>query len=154
MLKYVNKGVVFQEIPDETTLALNISNCPCHCKGCHSPYLTEDIGTEITEQVLTDVMNDYRQYITCLCFMGGDADTEEVNRMAKYIRQNFPEIKVGWYSGRDVLSKNIQLQNFDYIKIGSYQEALGGLRSPHTNQRMYRVVEGRLEDLTPRFWPQ
>ena len=26
MLKYVNTGVVFQEIPDEVTLAINISN--------------------------------------------------------------------------------------------------------------------------------
>lgn len=31
MLKYVNTGIVFQEIPDETTLAINISNCPCAC---------------------------------------------------------------------------------------------------------------------------
>ena len=27
-MKYVNTGVVFQEIPDETTLSINISNCP------------------------------------------------------------------------------------------------------------------------------
>ena len=45
MLKYVNTGVVFQEIPDEVTLAINISNCPCRCPGCHSHYLWEDIGT-------------------------------------------------------------------------------------------------------------
>lgn len=44
MLKYVDARVVFQEIPDEITLAINISNCPCHCKGCHSQYLAEDIG--------------------------------------------------------------------------------------------------------------
>lgn len=31
MLKYVNCGIVFQEIPDEVTLSINISNCPCHC---------------------------------------------------------------------------------------------------------------------------
>ena len=35
MLKYVNTGIVFQEIPDEVTLAINISGCPCHCPGCH-----------------------------------------------------------------------------------------------------------------------
>ena len=39
MLKYVNCGIVFQEIPDEVTLSINISNCPCHCPGCHSNYL-------------------------------------------------------------------------------------------------------------------
>lgn len=49
MLKYVDARVVFQEIPDEITLAINISNCPCHCKGCHSQYLAEDIGKPLIE---------------------------------------------------------------------------------------------------------
>ena len=47
MLKYVDTKVVFQEIPDEITLAINISNCPCHCPGCHSSYLAEDIGNAL-----------------------------------------------------------------------------------------------------------
>ena len=37
-LKYVNTQEVFQEFPDEITLAINISKCPCHCRGCHSNY--------------------------------------------------------------------------------------------------------------------
>lgn len=41
MLKYVNTDIVFQEFPDEVTLAINLSNCPCHCPGCHSSYLWE-----------------------------------------------------------------------------------------------------------------
>ena len=44
MLKYVDAKVVFAEVPDEVTLAINISNCPCQCKGCHSSYLAQDIG--------------------------------------------------------------------------------------------------------------
>ena len=54
MLKYVNTGIVFQEIPDEVTLAINISNCPCHCPGCHSHYLWEDIGLPLD----TDAQNN------------------------------------------------------------------------------------------------
>ena len=41
MLKYVDTKVVFAEVPDEVTLAINISNCPCHCDGCHSEYLAD-----------------------------------------------------------------------------------------------------------------
>ena len=48
MLKYYNTMVVFREIPDEITLAINITNCPCHCKGCHSQFLWEDTGTPLT----------------------------------------------------------------------------------------------------------
>ena len=36
MLKYVNHDIVFQEFPDEVTLAINLSCCPNGCTGCHS----------------------------------------------------------------------------------------------------------------------
>ena len=49
MLKFVGTDIVFQEFPDEVTLAINISNCPCRCPGCHSPFLWKDTGTELTE---------------------------------------------------------------------------------------------------------
>lgn len=39
MLKYVDTAIVFSEIPDEVTLAINISGCPNKCKNCHSQYL-------------------------------------------------------------------------------------------------------------------
>ena len=29
----------------------------------------------------------------------------------------------------------------DFIKIGPFVEALGGLKSPDTNQKMYRVMQ-------------
>ena len=82
MLKYVNTGVVFQEIPDEVTLAVNISNCPCHCPGCHSHFLWDDIGTPLTPPVLDDFVGEYGKDITCVCFMGGDAEPESVNQLA------------------------------------------------------------------------
>ena len=44
MLNYLNTGVVFQEIPDEVTLSINITGCPSRCPGCHSQYLWENIG--------------------------------------------------------------------------------------------------------------
>ena len=31
MLRYINTDIVFQEFPDEVTLAINISGCPCRC---------------------------------------------------------------------------------------------------------------------------
>ena len=44
MLKYVDTKVTFAEVPNEISLCINISNCPCHCINCHSSYLAEDIG--------------------------------------------------------------------------------------------------------------
>ena len=151
MLKYVDAKVVFAEVPDEITLAINISNCPCHCKGCHSPYLAQDIGEPLDLQHLTNLI-DTNKGITCVCIMGGDSDYVEVNDIAQDIKNYYPELKVGWYSGRQELDKEINLKWFDFLKLGPYIEELGPLNSKTTNQRFYKVVNDELIDITSRFW--
>lgn len=151
MLKYVDTKVVFAEIPDEITLAINISGCPCNCKGCHSSYLAEDIGEPLDLQHLTNLI-DSNKGITCVCIMGGDANPSEVDDIAQDIKEYYPELKVGWYSGRQELSKDIELSNFDYIKLGPYKEEFGPLNSKTTNQRFYKVNGKELIDITSRFW--
>ncbi len=150
MLKYTDTKVVFREIPDEITLAVNISGCPCACEGCHSLYLSEDIGEELSEHAITQLIarNDM---ISCISFMGGDREPAEVSRLARYIKENHPRIKVGWYSGRDKLSIEISVRDFDYIKIGSYRSSLGGLDSPTTNQRLYRIEQEAMIDITHKM---
>lgn len=156
MLKYVDTKVVFQEIPDEITLAINISGCPCNCKGCHSSYLAGDIGELLYVSTLNQLIFD-NNGITCVAFMGGDAGPFEVNVLAKAIKEN-TNLKVAWYSGRQELSEDIELKNFDYIKLGPYIEEFGPLNSKTTNQRMYKVVEQNgnyeLVDITNKFWKE
>lgn len=151
MLKYVDTKVVFAEVPDEITLAINISGCPCNCKGCHSSYLAEDIGEPLDLQRLTNLI-DSNKGITCVGLMGGDANPSEVDDIAQDIKEYYPELKVGWYSGRQELSKDIELSNFDYIKLGPYKEEFGPLNSKTTNQRFYKVNGKELVDITNRFW--
>lgn len=174
MLKYVNTDVVFQEIPNETTLAINISNCPCHCKGCHSAYLAEDIGEYLIDypkNIYSDNFSIYNidelikknEGITCVGLMGGDSDPLLINILASYIRLKYPNLLIAWYSGRQELAKEIELRNFNFIKLGPYIEELGGLKSPTTNQRLYEVKMSKevdekgnpiygLEDITNMFW--
>lgn len=153
MLKYVNTGIVFQEIPDEVTLAINISNCPCRCPGCHSHYLWEDIGLPLDADAIDAFLQKYGDDITCIAFMGGDADPKAVNQLAQYIHEAHPEFKVAWYSGRIRISGAIKKTDFDYIKIGPFIKHLGSLKSPTTNQRLYRLTDdGTFEDITSRFW--
>lgn len=150
MLKYVDTKVVFAEIPDEITLAINISNCPCHCKGCHSPYLAEDIGTELTFNELRRLIKN-NSGISCIAFMGGDSEPERIDALASFVTNHY-QLKAAWYSGRQELSKDIELRNFDYIKLGPYIEELGPLSSRTTNQRLYRVEKEVLIDITNKFW--
>lgn len=164
MLKYVGYDIVFREVPDETTLAINISNCPCRCPGCHSSYLAEDVGESLDEDSLVDMMLSNKG-ITCVAFMGGDSDPGYVDWLASIIRSmqatesgtgSWTDVKIAWYSGRQELSPAIDLKNFDYIKLGPYKEELGPLNSPTTNQRLYKVVTSNdtsvLEDITYKFW--
>ena len=141
MLKYVNYEVVFAEIPDEISLAINISNCPCKCPGCHSPYLAEDIGERLRYDNLISLIHKNKG-ITCL---------------AKQIKET-TNLKVGWYSGMQILSTEINLKWFDFIKIGPYVEQLGPLNNPNTNQIMYKVVhesgKNVLLNITNKFWKE
>lgn len=151
MIKYVDTKIVFQEVPDEVSLAINITGCKNNCKGCHSPYLAEDIGKVLTLDVLEYLIKK-NQGITCVSFMGGDNDTVRIDGLAEFVRKCFPSLKVAWYSGRDELSEHIYISNFDYIKLGHYDEECGPLNNPNTNQRMYKISKGELIDITNRFW--
>ena len=153
MLKYANTDIVFQEIPDEVTLAINLTNCPCHCPGCHSPYLGEDIGLPLDTDAIDAFVKEYGTDMTCISFMGGDSDPKGVNMLAEYIHEEYPQYKVAWYSGKTVISAAVTKTDFDYIKIGPFIRHLGPLKSPTTNQRLYRQNDnGEFEDITSRFW--
>ena len=149
MLKYVNYDITFQEIPDEITLCINISNCPCHCKGCHSSYLAEDIGEGLTLDKIYKLIEN-NEGITCICFMGGDSSPKEIDMFAGCIKDLY-DIKVAWYSGRQELSKYINLKCFDFIKLGPYIEEFGPLNSKTTNQRFYQVIKSHYEDGTSGY---
>ena len=151
-MKYVNAEVVFQEVPNEITLAINISGCPVRCPDCHSKYLWEDIGIELNEESLGNlIVLNYG--ITCVAFMGGDADPSYIGYMARFIRIKFPKLKIAWYSGKSSIPNCIilNLQNFDYIKLGPYIKEYGPLNSKTTNQLFFKVQEYRLVNITKHF---
>ena len=150
MLKYLNTQVTFSEVPDEITLCINITGCKIGCKNCHSSYLAEDIGNKLNSDSIKELISNNKG-ITCICFMGGDSNPLEVDALAQWVKINYP-IKTAWYSGRQELSKDINLNNFNFIKLGPYVEDLGPLNSKTTNQRFYKIEEGKLIDITNLFW--
>lgn len=151
MLKYVNHDIVFQEFPDEITLAINLSGCPNRCPGCHSPELRNDIGEVLTEQRLLSLLDAYIGRITCVALMGGDGAPEHVVHLLEVVRREHPDLRTGWYSGRESMPSEAQLAVFDYVKLGAWMEALGPLSSPTTNQRLFRISNGQPTDITTRM---
>ena len=150
-MKYADTKIVFREVPDEITLAVNISGCPVGCKGCHSPYLAEDVG-EILDEASVEALISENPGITCISFMGGDADPSWVAHLCRFVKENHPALKTCWYSGRGLDKAASVLPWLDYVKVGPWIAELGPLDSETTNQRFYSVGAGQVvEDLTSRF---
>ena len=159
MLKYHSKYIGFREIPDEISLCINISNCPNNCEGCHSPWLLDNIGTFLSKVELSNLISNNKG-ITCVCFMGGDSEPWEINKLGEFVIEN--GLKSAWYSGKQELSVSIKLDNFHYIKLGPYIAEKGPLDNPNTNQKLYKteytdakITEfSKLEmiDITNKFW--
>lgn len=146
-LKYLGYAIAMQEVPDEISLIINISGCPHHCEGCHSQYLWEYRGNYISDDLET-LIDKYEDYITCVCFMGGDQNPQELNKLINYIHTR--KLKVCLYTGCDTIPANVY--NLNYLKVGRYIKALGGLDKPTTNQRFYVVYNDKdYFDMTLKF---
>ena len=152
MLKYTDSLVTFSEVPDEVTLCIEISNCPYHCPECHSKELWEDIGEWLSVGKLIDLVNK-NEGITCICFMGGDSDLEELYNLFKFIPMLFKNMKIAWYTGRNNIPNDLP-DCVDYIKIGPYKSEFGPLNNPNTNQRLYvrDITNNIFKDITYKFW--
>ena len=137
MLKYLYSKEVFAEIPSEITLGVSISGCTIHCIGCHSRELWEDKGTLLTIEELQRLLDKHKG-ITCLLLLGGEHDIDSLVELFQYA---YRKVKTAWYCGLDLIPKDKQdiLQYLDFVKTGHYDQELGGLDSPSTNQRFYKI---------------
>ena len=147
MIKFVNYDIVFREIPNLVSLALNISNCQNNCKGCHSKYLQQDIGTILTEEIIDELL-EINKGINCIIFMGEGNDREELLKIANYIKNK--NIYVAIYSGSNKVPLSY-FKIFDYIKIGPYIKEKGPLDNINTNQKLYKIENRKVLDITYMF---
>lgn len=156
MVKYSNTMVVFQEVPDKITLAINITNCQNNCEGCHSPELRQDIGHELNELELESLISQ-NEGINCVCFMGEGKDKDGLLSLAMYVKKQHPELSVALYSGRTEEAFEPDKKKFgkifDFVKIGPYDKTKGPLNKETTNQRLYSIINGKdWVDITEKFW--
>ena len=146
--------ITFAEIPDEICLSFNISNCQNNCIGCHSAELRKDIGTELSPELLTDLISK-NDGITCVLFLGEGKDQETLISLAETVKK--AGLKVALYSGRVTEEIEDCLWNtFDYIKAGPYIEEFGPLNKETTNQRLFIIIKEKdifkKQDITFKFW--
>jgi anaerobic ribonucleoside-triphosphate reductase activating protein len=151
-IKSACEKICLQELPDEISLGLFISNCPNKCKNCHSPWLREDTGNELFT-ILPNLLRNYKDKVSCILFMGGD-DSKQIDQLEIALCYcKAKGFKTALYSGFDAkYCPERLLPLLDYIKIGSYKEEFGGLNCPTTNQRLYKKIDGDWKDITSQFW--
>lgn len=154
-IKYYTTKICFQEVPDEVSFTYFLTGCPNRCPNCHSPHLREDIGTPIMESLHEDLYKNSGR-ASCILFMGGDDPDHIDNLIDILITCRLHGFKTALYSGYelDFITHTKELMdNLDYIKVGPYVEELGGLKSKKTNQRLYKLIDGKInEDITSMFW--
>jgi len=147
-MKYLKPKIVFQEVPDETALVFPISGCPRQCPGCHSPDLqSQETGALLTSQIYQDYLTRYQEFVTCICFFGGDQEAATLVPFLRLARQH--KLKTCLYTGACLVPPEIH-QELDYLKTGPWIASLGGLDSPGTNQKFVDLLTGKV--LNHRFW--
>jgi len=146
-LNFTREQIVWQEVPGEVSLAFLFSGCPLRCKGCHSADSWKGcLGTELTAEYLQSRLERYRGLISCVLFMGGEWLPEKLLPLLAQVRE--AGLNTCLYTGleQDELERTsiAIIPQLTYLKTGRWKMELGGLDSPHTNQRFIDLRSGEV----------
>jgi anaerobic ribonucleoside-triphosphate reductase activating protein len=146
-MRYSGLQIVFQEIPDEISLAIHFTGCPLKCKGCHSNDLWDsERGLYLDAVKFNQIVAQYSKYITCVVFMGGEWQLTLLIEMIQVAQKH--NKKTALYTGLPFIEVPTVLINcLNYLKYGPYISELGGLRSKKTNQRLLNLNTNEIIDL-------
>lgn len=148
MVKYDGFSIVFQEVPNETSLAFNITDCQHRCVGCHSPWLRDDYGHPLLHD-LPIILEYYQALVTCICFMGEGNDPKDLAQCVHLAHDC--GFKTCVYSGDT--ENHWNLYHSTYFKYGPYIKEQGALDDPNTNQRFFDYSNPNdPQDKTYLFW--
>ncbi|ULJ65790.1 anaerobic ribonucleoside-triphosphate reductase activating protein [Wielerella bovis] len=150
-LYFTQEQIVWQEVPNEVSLAFLISGCPLRCAGCHSADSWKaNRGEILSVDYLRTRLKMYRNLLTCVLFLGGEWQPETLLALLNVARDEFG-LKTCLYTGleRDELPP-ILLPKLTFLKTGRWVAALGGLDNLNTNQRFIDLRTD--EDWTHLFW--
>ena len=143
--------ITTQDVPDELALAISLSGCPIHCKGCHSAFTWDPFfGELLTDDMFRNIIKN-NKYASCVLFYGGEWQLERLLELIEIAKEY--NLKVCLYTGLELEKVDKKLINsLDYLKVGPYIEQLGGLNKKTTNQKMYKIENGKLIDITNKFY--
>jgi len=137
---------------DGLRTVLWVSGCNHRCQGCHNPVTWDAecglVFDEAAEQELFDKLSE--DYISGITFSGGDpllpANREEVTRLARLVRERFPDKTIWLYTGynwEDINTLDV-IPLVDVLVDGRFEKSLFDAKlhwKGSSNQRVIDVQE-------------
>jgi anaerobic ribonucleoside-triphosphate reductase activating protein len=143
LVPVISTGITLTEIPDRIAYFIELGNCSKHCPNCHSPYLSDTvISPPDLAGVERMVEHAAERGADAIVLMGGTTNGISDDDLITICQTLGSLLPLGLYSGRDDEERDKEIArrgSLHWLKTGSYQEELGGLDSPRTNQRFYEL---------------
>ncbi len=123
--------------------------CEARCRGCHNPELIpffcqEPVDIETAKREL--LVNSYRNGTAS--FLGGEPLLHREELLSLLLYSKSIGLTTALWTGFELDDVDHEiLQLLDYIKVGRYErnKKIKGTFYGSSNQRMYRLVDGRVE---------
>lgn len=139
-------SVTFAELRDQVNLTFFVSGCPYNCNGC-SWKGTDKVPFFLSKDEFKSIIEKYVNKCTAIVFLGGEwySDFKDYIDIAK--EKGF---KTCLYTGVNTFNDfeqnfNNLKENLDYLKVGRWIKDLGGLNTKNTNQKLYKLNNGKIE---------
>jgi anaerobic ribonucleoside-triphosphate reductase activating protein len=144
LVPLVSSGITMNEIPGRIAVYFELGNCTQGCPECHSPHLSEQQVLAITplEELESIAETQTTKGADAIVLMGGTTNGISDDDLITICQTLGSILPLGLYSGRDDEERDKEIArrgSLQWLKTGSYQEELGGLDSPRTNQRFYEL---------------
>lgn len=140
-MHFSSEQVVWQEVPNEVSLAYTISGCPLACVGCHSADTWPlEAGLSLNLTYFQQKLEQYQGLISCVVFLGGEWHAQLIDYLAL---ARAAKLNTCLYTGleREELPSPL-ISQLTYLKTGRWRRELGGLDSSITNQRFVDLRSG------------
>lgn len=130
-------------------VALFVSGCSHHCRGCHNPQSwNPDNGKEFTEETKEKIFKLLdRDYIDGLTISGGDplycSNADTVLDFCAQVKQRFPNKDIWLYTGYtfEEVKRLKKLMFIDYLVDGEFVLAERDITLPFRGSKNQRIID-------------
>lgn len=124
MLRYIDFGLSYMEVPGEASICIYITGCPNQCPDCHYPELQSKDTGELLNENIEIILSFYSHIASCVCFLGeGEAGDTERNELLNYTEKAHGRGLKCWLALRDEIKVWLRdapaEQKDEFIKSGA-----------------------------------